>query len=196
MSIVNDPISILKITILPTPFDLQEGVIPGTDTQVFDEIVLETPTMLITGDYYNPETQSIETYLLESLQHETLQSGSSFTSRIPKTFIGPITISFYSRYPLKTYSNITRAKNQFIGDPAFGYQSNSAEIRYNFSGREVHAKSTLYKRPITLRHNTAGSDNILFNYKILYKGKTSYTGSVYLSVDKTDDGFYSFDENG
>ena len=191
-------IGIIGILELPPPFILDGtgGITPGDDTTVSDELVLETPSILVTGSYYNPETGEIEAYNREPLQFETLQSNSTFQSRTRRTFIGPITIEFESRYPLKTYPNITRASNQFIGDPPFGYQANRAEIRYNFAGGGVHKKSTLYKRALTLKHNTAGSDNIIFNYKLFYKGKKSHTGSVNISIYKTDDQFYSFDENG
>lgn len=188
-------ISIDRIILLSPPF-VFGGEDTGSDTSVFNEIVLETPIVKITGTYYNPETGSLEDYSQSAIQHETLQSGSSFTSPVLKTFIGPITISFSSRYPLKTYPTITRASNQFIGEPTFGYQSNRAEIRYSLTGRDVHLKSSTYKRDFILKHNTAGSDNVLLNYKIFYKGKTSPTGSIYINIDKTDDKFYSFDENG
>jgi len=164
------------------------------DTDVSDELVLETPTILITGTYYNAKTGLTEEYSNTPLQNDTLQSGSNFTSQTKKTFIGDVTVSFTSRYPLKTYPKITRAKNQFIGRPPFGYQQDKAEIRYNLAGRGELA--SIYKEPLILKHNTAGSDNILLNYKIFYKGKASKTGQIDISIDKTEDKFYSFDENG
>jgi len=189
-------LDILDLTLLQPPFILgsESSVV---DTNVTDEIILETPTLLISGTFYNQVTGISEEYNSTEIQHDTIKQGNTFFSKSPKIFIGPITISFSSKYPLKTYPNITRTRNQFIGEPKFGYQSNRAEIRYSVGGNgSVHNKSTLYKRPIILKHNTSGSDNILLNYKIFYKGKTSAVGSAYISIKKTDDKFYSFNENG
>lgn len=187
-------ISIIKIIEVAPPFSSEQ--IESKDTQVSGELILETPSILVTGTYYNPETQQIEQYLKRALQNNVIKANSTIISPTSRTFIGPITIAFSSRYPLKTYKKISRKKNQIIGDPPFGYQANKAEIRYNFSGGIVTNRSAIYKRPFILKHNTAGSDNIVLNYKLFYKGKQSHLGTVNISISKIDDKFYSFNENG
>ena len=159
-------------------------------------LILETPIILVTGSFYNPDTKQIEPYSDTELSSKVIQSGNTFTSPPDVyTFIGPITISFTSTYPLKTYSTTPRRNNEVIGSPPFGYQVNKAEIRYKITGGGVSPESFIYKQPFTLRHNTSGSDNVVLDYKIFYQGKTSESTAVILNISKTDDGFYSFDEN-
>ena len=191
-------INITDIELTQHPFILGDRIIYSPiNSSSLNKFILEAPNLFITGNILNTKTGKTEKYIEQEIINNTYKSGNTVIASYPLTFIGHICISFTSMYPLKTYPTINKFRNQLIGQAKFGYQSHLAEIRYNFGGKGiVYSTSSLYKNPIVIYHNIAGSDNTLLNYKIFYNGKKSETRSVHINIKKTNNKFYSHDENG
>jgi hypothetical protein len=163
----------------------------GTDTTVHDELVLETPATLISGKQVNTKTGKYSTVSdLEIQSSVTNEFGSTtFRNTEPLTFFGDVTIDFSSRYPIKTYNSTMTDDSLINGDNAYNYQPEKAEVRYSVTGRGAKFSgkySNIYKKPIVLKENKAGSDNIILRYKVFYKGKKSKEGKVELRIIKSN----------
>ena len=187
-----ETISIKEIILLAPPFSIGEivddEVLPTPETSIEEELVLETPTLLVSG--LRVVNGKVSRYNSKAIQVDILEeSNRVFRNKQILTFLGDISISFSSIYPIKTYSKEFKTNN-FIGEPVFNYQFNRAEIRYNIVGRSPDRKGKTYKGNIVLKQNTTGSDNIIFNYKLYYKGKVSETAQIEFNIIKQGSGFY------
>jgi hypothetical protein len=184
-----------EILEIAPPLTLQTSIVEGTDTTVHDEIVLETPTLLINGWQVDTKTgkRSRRTNLSVTGSVSQNLNTKVFRSNDPLTFRGDIEINFSSRYPLKTYNSVMKNNDLFVGHPEYNYQYEKAEIRYMITGGSVKYKGRFketYKEPIIIKENASGSDNTMVRFKIFYKGKWSEEGLVELRVIKTNNTFY------
>jgi len=186
-----------QIILVSPPFNLGEIVdevvpTPVFDTDVEDELVLETPTLLVSGLRIGENGRTTR-YRSNAVQVGIIEeSNRVFKTREILKFLGDITISFTSIYPLKTYSDTFKRTDVFVGEPEFNYQFDSAEIRYSIRGRSPNQKGKTYKENIILQQNTTGSDNVVFNYKLYYKGKSSDTGQIEFNIIKRNSDFYQY----
>ena len=114
-------VQILNILEIAPPFQLTSTPIPGgADVEVVNELILETPTFLISGKQVDISTGRLiqRNNLVVSSSISTLSLNSKvFNNPTPITFRGDISIDFTSKYPLKTYNNIMTNDNLIVGEP-------------------------------------------------------------------------------
>ena len=192
-------VQILDLLEIAPPFELNIVPTPTPiiyyDTDVLDELILETPTFKISGNKVNIKTGRIsreDNLTVRSSISNSLNS-KVFNNTQVLTFKGDVVINFDSRYPIKTYNSIMTNEDLIVGEPGYNYQYERAEIKYSIKGGSPRAKGDYrqtYSKPIVIKENTSGSDNVLVRFKVFYKGKKSEEGLVELRIIKEGKGFY------
>jgi hypothetical protein len=167
------------------------GALINTDVDVSDDYELTSPSARLTGTIITSDAELVN-YLRELVRAGTrkVSSNEYINQDTFLTFYQRVTLTFTSIYPLKNYPRYTTNSKTFVGEPAFDYQNDKAEIRYTLNGKVPKISSKLYKREIIFKQNHSGTENMYMRYRVIYKGKKSGASTLRFKIQKEKKQFY------